>query len=563
MKYSQLFGKTIKEASREENSVNAQLLTRGGFVQKVAAGIYNYLPLGLRVLAKIENIIREEMNAIDGQEVSMPILHPIELWQTTGRDKTAADILYRTKGAGDHDFVLGPSHEETVTPLAGSYIRSYKDLPLSLYQIQWKFRNEPRAKSGVLRGREFGMKDMYSFHVSEEDLDKYYERAKEAYLKVYKRMGLTAYMIEAPGGIFSDKTSHEFSIKTPAGEDTVIICDKCGFAQNLEIAEGKMDEPHDKNEKEAAMKEIDAVRGLTVEANAKFHNVPDWKILKSVVYKAGDGFIGVCIRGDLEVSDTKLGAFLHEQNIRPATPEELKELGLVQGFISPVKNNKIPFVGDHSIENIKNFATGANALNKDLINVNVGRDFTVKEFASFASVTDNFTCSKCGGSLRAEKAVEAGNIFKLGTKYSKDFLVYFTDEKGERKLCTMGCYGIGTTRLVGTIVESSHDEHGIIWPKSVAPYLVHLITLSGDETVAKAAEKLYKDLSNEGIEVLFDDRDESAGRKFADADLIGNPLRLVISSKTLANGTCEWRARTEKNIEFVPLKDVVKKVKEF
>ena len=329
MRYSRLFGKTKLTAPHDADSVNAKYLTQGGFIEKVAAGIYDFLPLGQRVLEKVKQIIREEMNKIDGQEILMPSLHPIEFWQTTGRDKTATDILYRTKGAGDKDFVMAPSHEEMVTPLAKKFVQSYKDLPFAVYQIQTKFRDEPRAKSGLLRGREFGMKDMYSFHTDEKDLDVYYERVKETYMNVYRRCGLEAHVVEASGGIFSDKFSHEFSVATPAGEDTIIVCKKCSTAQNLEIAE----------------------------------------------------------------------------NIR--TPEK-----------------------------------------------------------------PNLTCHRCGDLMEELKAVEAGNIFKLGTKYSKDFDLYFTNENGERKHVIMGCYGIGTTRLVGTIVESSHDEKGIIWPKMVAPYHV-------------------------------------------------------------------------------------------
>ncbi len=415
MRYSQLFGKTRLTAPHDADSVNARFLTKGGFVDMLAAGIYQYLPLGQRVLEKIKQIIREEMNAVSGQEILMPALHPLEIWETTGRNKTADEILYRTKGAGDKDFVFAPSHEEAVTPLAKKYVQSYKDLPFAVYQLQTKFRNEPRAKSGVLRGREFGMKDMYSFHTDEHDLDEYYERVKQAYLRVYERCGVKAYVVEASGGIFSDKFSHEFSVITPAGEDTIFVCEKCGTAQNAEVVEG----------------------------------------------------------------DAKSG----------------------------------------------------------------------------------YRCRQCSGALKQEKAIEAGNIFKLGTKYAKDFELYFTDEKGERKLVTMGCYGIGTTRLVGTIVEASHDEKGIIWPKTVAPYQVHLLMLGADPGVKSAAEKLYNDLQEKNVEVLFDDRDESAGKKFNDADLIGLPLRIVVSNRTLKENGVEWKLRTEKEGRVVALTDAVRSIK--
>jgi prolyl-tRNA synthetase len=580
MRYSQLFGKTKKTIPHDSDSVNARLLTQAGFVDKLAAGIYNYLPLGMRVLSKINTIIREEMNKVDGQEVLMPCLHPIELWEATGRTKTCDEILYRTKGAGDKDFVLGPSHEETVTPLAGKYVQSYKDLPLSLYQIQTKFRNEARAKSGVLRGREFGMKDMYSFHTDEKDLDEYYERVKQAYMNVYERCGLKAYTVQASGGIFSDKFSHEFSVETPAGEDTIILCEKCNIAQNLEIAEGKVHDPSKKDEEELPMEEVPVKRGFSITESAKVHSAPEWKVLKSVVYKTDAGFIGVAIRGDLQVNENKLSKYLGNKPVIAATPEELKTLGLVQGFISPVgephvmggvmhaaevkvKGHAIPlpFIADHSIRNVKNFVTGANKNQVDLINVNEGRDFVIKDFTDLVAVEKGFKCSKCDQPLSEVKAIEAGNIFKLGTKYSKDFDLFYTDENGERKLIVMGCYGIGTTRMVGTIVEACHDEKGIIWPSSVAPFRVHLVKLGGGEEVIAKAEEVYKILQDENVEVLFDDRDESAGVKFNDADLIGLPVRVVISDRSLKEGSAEVKLRKEKESTLIKLENLIKEVK--
>jgi prolyl-tRNA synthetase len=562
MKYSKLFGKTRHSAPHDADSVNAQLLTQAGFVEKQSAGIYNFLPFGLRVLSKVNQIIREEMNAIDGQEILMPALHSREVWKVTGRDKTMEDVLYRTKGTDAQEFVLGPSHEEIVTPLVKKYVQSYKDLPMAVYQIQTKFRDEPRAKSGLLRGREFGMKDLYSFHLDEKDLDKYYERAKKAYMNVYKRCGLEAYMIEASGGAFSDKFSHEFSIVTPAGEDTIILCEKCGSAQNLEVAEGKVVDPDQIKEKESELKEIDIKRGLSVAENAKAHNVPDWKILKTVVYEIeGEGLVGVCIRGDLNVNEYKLVKYFGKQ-LRPASPEILKKAGLVQGFISPVnlKGVKIRFVADHSIKNVKNFVTGANKLNRDLVGVNIGRDFQISDFADFLEVRGSFKCAKCGGKLKELKAIEAGNIFKLGTKFSEACGFKVTDASGKQVPVAMGCYGIGSTRLVGTIVEASHDENGIIWPKNVAPYSIHIVSLGDDPSVIKAAEKLYADLVKKGAEVLYDDRDVSAGVKFKDADLIGIPLRIVVSKRTLEKKSVGWKERAKKEEKMVTLAKVVAEV---
>ncbi len=559
MKYSKFFGKTRHDAPCDAGSVNARLLTQAGFAEKMAAGIYNILPLGQRVMKKIQGIIREEMDGVGGQELLLPALHPIDVWDTTGRTVTMDDVLYRTKGAGNKDFVFAPSHEEAVTPLAAKYIQSYKDMPMSVYQIQTKFRDEPRAKSGLLRGREFGMKDMYSFHTSEEDLDMYYSTVIDAYLRVFERCGLYAHVIEASGGAFSDKFSHEFSIETPAGEDTIIICKDCETAQNLEVAEGKVADPDEKEEKEKKMERVEIERGFSVKDNAEAHDVPEFKILKTVVYEVdGGGLLGVVIRGDLNVSGSKLERYL-KKSVHPASPETLKKAGLVQGFISPVNVPEkvgISFIGDHSITNVNNFVTGGNEAGVDLVNVNQGRDFIINDMVDLVEVSSGFLCSKCNKPLTELKAVEAGNIFKLGTKFSEDFGLKYSDNEGNVKPVVMGCYGIGTTRLMGTVVEASHDANGIIWPISIAPYHVHLVSLGEDE----AAEKLYSELEGAGVEVLFDDRDERAGVKFKDADLIGIPFRIVVSKRTLESDSVELKGRDESDGKMVMIKDLVKEI---
>ncbi|MBU1151230.1 proline--tRNA ligase [Patescibacteria group bacterium] len=564
MKYSKLLGKTRYDVPCDADSKNAALLTQAGFVERLAAGIYNYLPLGMRVLKKISQIIREEMDAVGGQEILMPTLHPMEIWEKTGRHLTMTDILFKTAGAGGKDFILGPSHEETVTPLVKNHVLSYKDLPMSVYQLQAKFRNEPRAKSGVLRGREFGMKDMYSFHTSEEDLNEYYDRVMEAYLKVYERCGLKAYVIEASGGAFTDQISHEFSVLTEAGEDTILISDDSSVAQNMEIAIGEPNGEMIEDEKEKDLELVDIERDASIKANAVAHGVPEWKILKTVVYEVEDvGLVGVVIRGDLNVNEHKLENYL-QKRVRSADSEKLKEIGLAPGYISPVGMSDkidISFIADKSVEAVTNFVTGANEYGKDYINVNVGRDFVVKEFVDLVEVEGGF--KKDGKELKAYKAIEAGNIFKLGTKYSDAFGFKFTDSDGKQKPVIMGCYGIGTTRLVGTIVEASNDENGMIWPKSVAPYAVHIVSVGSDEAVMEAASKLYEDLQKAGVEVLFDDRDESPGVKFKDADLLGMPLRLVVSKKTLEQDSVEWKLRAGGDVEMMKNADVLARVKEF
>lgn len=548
MRYSLLFGKTRMHAPADADAANARFLMQGGFIEREAAGIYNFLPLGYRVLKKINEIIREEMNALGGQEIFMPVLHPRENWIQTGRDESMKNILYRTKGAGESDFILGPSHEEIVTPLAKKFIRSYKDLPISLYQIQTKFRNEPRAKAGILRGREFGMKDMYSFHSTSEDLDYYYEKVKAAYLRIYERMGLKVYVVEASGGPFSDKFSHEFAVRTPVGEDTILLCESCNFAQNLEIAQAFLEVPEGAEEKEKPLKEVDAPRGKSIAEGTKLHGIPPWKILKTVVYKMTDGLLGVCIRGDLEINQDKLEKFLGAE-VRIANPEDLKQAKLAVGFISPI-NSSISFIADHSIKHVKNFCTGANKPHRDVLNANLGRDFQIKTFAHFADVP--LKCPQCKKPVKEEKAIEAGNIFKLGTKFSEAFNLTYTDNSGEAHPIAMGCYGIGNTRLMGTIVEASHDEKGIIWPASVAPYRVHLLHIGKEEEVKSQAEDFYKTLLENKVEVLYDDRDESAGKKLADADLIGIPLRVVVSKKTLEKNGVEVKKRNEKDAKIIP-----------
>ena len=414
MLQSKLFYKTSKEISEEEKSINAKLLTRAGFVDKLMAGAYTYLPLGLKVLEKIKKIIREEMNVIGGQEILMPALTPKENWVKTGRwDKI--DVLFKVKGTGDKEYALGSTHEEIVTPLVKKIVNSYKDLPVAVYQIQDKFRDEPRAKSGLLRGREFSMKDLYSFHANEADLDKYYEEAKEAYSKIFKRCRLDALVVEASGGTFS-KYSHEFQVLTESGEDIIYYCGKCSYAQNREISE----------------------------------------------YKAGD------------------------------------------------------------------------------------------------------KCPKCGGEMKEGKAIEVGNIFKLKTKFSEAFDLNFLDKDGKKKLVIMGCYGIGPSRVMGSIAEVSHDEKGIIWPAEVAPFDIHLIALFGkdekkNEEVGKESGKLYESLQKEGFDVLYDDREEvSAGVKFGEADLFGIPTRLVISEKTLDKDSVEVKKRNSAEMELVKTNQLIK-----
>jgi len=557
MLQSKLFGKTQKQPPKDEVSVNAQLLTQAGFIDKLAAGIYSYLPLGLKVLNKIKNIVREEMEAIGGQEILLPALTPKANWQTTGR-WNSLDILFKLKGAGDKDFALGPTHEEIVTPLAKKFINSYKDLPVTIYQIQDKFRNEPRAKSGLLRGREFSMKDFYSFHQDQKSLEEYYEKVLAAYLKIFARCGLDVKIVEASGGSFSHR-SHEFQVFTPYGEDIVFSCPNCGINQNREIAVGNPNVPEAK-EDQKKMEKVAVKRGKSVKEDVALFNLSMYKSLKNVVYKTKDGLLAVAIRGDLSVSDVKLAAYLNDFKIRMASDEELKKAGLVPGFISPVKNTKLKFIADNSITTVNNFLTGANEIDKDYINANLGVDFEIKQIGDFAEIISGYTCQECNHKLVENKAIEVGNIFKLNDRFSNPFDLKYIDEKGKNQTVLMGCYGIGPSRVMGSVVEVYHDKNGIVWPKNVTPADVHLLQIGPDKAVANMAQKVYDKLLKAGIDVLFDDRqDSTTGQKFADADLIGIPVRLVVSAKT--GEKVEIKNRNSDQAELLSLEEAISMIK--
>ncbi len=559
MKYSQLFVKTQKEVPSLENSKNAELLIRAGFIRKELAGVYSYLPLGLRVLRKIENIIREEMDKVGAQEILMPSLATKEAWSKTGR-WDSVPILFKVDIAGGGQATLAPTHEETVTPLVQQYSSSYKDFPICVYQIQTKFRNEERAKSGLLRGREFLMKDAYSFHLSSEDFEQYYEKMKQVYFDIYNRLGLghLTKIVAASGGAFS-KYSHEYQTLCDIGEDMIFIDKKTGEAFNKEIAQGIADDKNVKD-KELKFEEKPTVREFSVEASAKAHGVQEWQILKSVVFKAEkSGLILVAIRGDLEVSELLLADTVQEK-IRAATPEELATAGLAQGFISPVET-KLKVIGDESLKTVKNFVTGANKKNVDAINANVGRDFKVNMWGNFATPTERFT-SLAGNTLIQKNAIEVGNIFPLSTQFSKSFGFTIHDETGKILPIIMGCYGIGVSRIMGALVEIFHDERGIVWPKQVAPFQIYLAGLGKDDKVFETCDRVYAELMKSGIEVFYDDRRDKKvgpGQKFSDHELMGIPTRVVISDRTLEDGEAEVVQRENlKDVKRVKIEEVRK-----
>jgi len=560
MRFSRLFGKTLRQAPAEAESVSHQLLLRAGMIAQEAAGVYSYLPLGWRSLRKIEQIIREEMDKAGGQELMMPALQPFELWQQSGRDVSFGKTLFTLTDRKEHQLALGPTHEEVISDLAHRYVQSYRDLPLLLYQIQTKFRDEPRPRGGLLRVREFTMKDLYSFDVDEAGLDESYEKMAQAYKNIYARLGLPALMVEADSGAIGGKDSHEFMVITETGEDEVIYCPNCGYAANAERA---------KSAKERVnggvllpLEEVATPGAKTIEEVATFLGVSATQTLKAVFYSADNEFIVVVIRGDLGVNETKLKNTLKCSELRLAVESEVEEAGVVAGFASPIGISKVRVVADDSITLGSNFIAGANKPGYHFRNANYPRDFQVDLMTDIALARPGDSCPKCGSKLSSSRGLEVGHIFKLGTFLSESFQVFFLDRDGVSRPAIMGCYGIGVGRLLAAIVEQSHDDKGIILPLSVAPYQVYLCPLYLDNpVVASTAEDIYQKLEEQGIEVLYDDRNESPGVKFNDADLLGIPLRLTLSPRTLKSQSIEAKWRTEKEAQLLPLENVAVKIK--
>jgi prolyl-tRNA synthetase len=565
MRFSKHFGKTLRQAPAEAESISHQLLLRAGMIAQEATGIYSYLPLGWRVLKKIENIIREEMDKAGGQELMLPVLQPFELWQQSGRYVSFGKSLFTLTDRKEHTLALGPTHEEVITDLVHRYVQSYRELPLLLYQIQTKLRDEPRPRGGLLRVREFIMKDLYSFDADEAGLDESYQKMSQAYRDIYARLGLPTLMVEADSGAIGGKDSHEFTVITETGEDEVIYCSGCGYAANAEKAQfAKTVETVILSEAKnlLPLEEIATPGAKTIEEVAGFVGVPTNQTLKAVFYSADGEFIFVIIRGDMEVNETKLRNALKCSELRLATESEVNEIGLVAGFASPIDVKGAKVIADDSITLGSNFIVGANKPGYHLRNANYPRDFQVDLLADIALARPGDSCPKCGGELSSARGIEVGHVFKLGTFISERFGASFLDNDGKSRPIVMGCYGIGLGRLLAAIVEQNHDDKGIIWPLSTAPYQAYLCPLHLDKAdVAPTAERIYQELQKEGIEVLFDDRDESPGVKFNDADLLGIPLRLTLSPRTLQSRSIEAKWRTEKEAQLLPLENLVVQVK--
>ncbi|WP_029520415.1 proline--tRNA ligase [Persephonella sp. IF05-L8] len=536
MRASQFFMPTLKEAPSEAEVPSHIYLVRAGFIRQLAAGLYEYLPLGFKVLKKIEGIIRKYMDEAGALEVLLPILTPAELWQETGRWDVYGKELFRVEDRKGRMFALGPTHEETITDLVRKNIRSYKDLPKNFYQIQTKFRDEARPRYGLIRGREFIMKDAYSFDVSEEMAIKSYEIMKETYKKIFDELGLDYLMVEADTGAIGGKFSHEFVVKVPNGEAHIVYCEKCGYAANVEAAKYEFELDKLPPEEEKPLEKVHTPNVSSVEEVAQFLGVSPKKIVKTLVYILDDGSaVAVVIRGDRELNETKLANYFNVIDARLATSEELEKLGIVEGFVGPIGID-IPVYADVSVKDLYNFVVGANEKDYHYINVNIPRDFKPVEFVDFSTAREGDPCPVCKAPLKETTGLEVGHIFLLGTKYSEAMKAYFVDKDGREKPIIMGCYGIGVSRLMAAAVEQNHDENGIIWPENIAPFKLQILALNvKDNQIKDIAENIYQKAKEKGIEVLYDDRDMSPGAKFKDADLIGIPYRIVVGKKVKEN----------------------------
>ena len=546
VRWSRYFLPTWKEEPAEADLPSHKLMLRAGLIRPLAAGIYTYLPFGWRALRKIETIVREEMDAIGGAELHMPVVHPAELWAKTGRLETAGSQLVRFQDRAGREMVLGPTHEEVVTDLARREIQSWRQLPLMLYQIQTKFRDEPRARGGLVRVREFTMKDGYSFHEDTDDLDRYYPEVYRAYLTIFRRCGLATVPVEADSGMMGGSGSHEFMLPNEQGEDTFVLCDGCGYAANREGATAVKDA--DPDAAPQAVTEVATPGCQTIEAVAHALGVPTRKTAKAVFYRMGKKLVFVVIRGDHEVNEAKLARALGTAELAPATEEEIAAVGAVPGYASPIgiSGDGVVVVADDSIPPARNLVAGANKEGFHLRNVNFPRDFQASLVADVALARDGDRCARCGGTLRVQRGVELGHIFKLGTKYSQSLDATFLDREGRARPLIMGCYGIGIGRLLAAVLEAHHDEDGIVWPGSVAPFHVLVAVLNPKEPEPLAyAASVAEHLAQAGLDVLLDDRERTAGEKFHDAKLLGIPVLAVIGPRSLRKGEVDLERRRD------------------
>jgi prolyl-tRNA synthetase len=559
MRMSKLFGLTLREAPSGVEVSSHGLLLRAGFIRQLAAGIFSYLPLAKRSIGKIEKILREEMDAAGGQEVSMPVVQPAEVWERSGRYTATGQELVRLSDRRNREMVLAMTHEEIVAGLAASEVDSYQRLPRLVYQIQTKFRDDQRPRAGLIRAREFTMKDAYSLDRDEAGLDEQYDTLYEAYFRIFARCGLPALAVGADVGIMGGSMAHEFMYLAPVGEDTILISDGCGYTANRQVA--RFRKPIAETEEQRPIEKVSTPDANTIESLARFLQIPESRTAKAVFLVAmvdgSERFVFAVVRGDMELNETKLANAVRASELRPALPEEVRAVGAEPGYGSPLGVEGALIIVDDAIPASPNLVAGANEEGFHFLNANYGRDFEANIVADIAAAGDGSLCPECGNVMRAERGVEVGNIFKLGTRYSEAFGASFLDSDGERKPVVMGSYGIGVGRLLACIAEEHHDEDGLTWPVSVAPYQVHMVAAE----VGEVAEGLYEGLVSAGVEVLYDDRRESLGAKFKDADLIGAPIRLTLTPRSLQKGGVEIKARRDAEGYAVPIQEALAAVR--
>lgn len=552
MKTSQMLIPTLREDPGEAEVVSHRLMLRAGMIRKTAAGIYTYLPLGLRVIRKIERIVREEMNRAGAQEVLMPIASPAELWRETGRWDFYGKELFRFKDRHERDFCLGPTHEEVITDLVRREVRSYRQLPLNCYQIQTKFRDEIRPRFGLMRGREFIMKDAYSFDRDEEGAKRSYQSMYDAYHRIFTRCGLTFRAVEADSGLIGGSSSHEFMVLADTGEESVVYTDDGAYAANVERAE--LPPPIDTPLEHARPLNKVATPGVgTVEEVAAYLKVEPHRIVKTLIYKAAKELVAILIRGDHTANEVKIKKVLGVMDLELADANTvMKSTGAPIGFAGPIGLQHVRVVADYAVKALSNFVVGANEVDIHYLDANWNRDFAVEQFADLRNAQAGDAAPRGTGTLKVAKGIEVGHVFMLGTKYSRSMNATFLDPQGQEQFAVMGCYGIGIGRTAASSIEQNHDAKGILWPVPIAPFHVHLLPLSQSAHVTQAAQSLYDSLTQAGVEVLWDDRDERAGVKFNDADLIGAPYHLVIGEKGLAQGTVELKERKTGEVKRIP-----------
>lgn len=559
MRMSKLFSQTLRDRPSEAEIPSHELLLRAGFIRQLAAGIFTILPLAQRSITKIEDIMREEINAIGGQEITMPVVHPADIWKETNRWYEVGSEMGRFKDKAGRDMVLAMTHEEVVADLVRNEIQSYRQLPQLIYHIQTKWRDDPRPRAGLIRVREFTMKDSYSLDKDWDGLDEQYRHHYQAYFNIFHRCALPVIAVKSDVGMMGGKMAHEFMYLTPVGEDTLLLCDNCSYSANRQIAH--FQKPKPEAEELLPVEKVETPEMKTIEGLAKFLDVPKARTAKAVfmmgTFTEGqeehDRFVFAIVRGDMDLNETKLTNAIKAKELRAATEEEIIAIGAVPGYASPVDIEDALIVVDDLIPDSPNLVAGANEEGYHLRNVNLGRDYEADVIADITAAEEGAPCPECGAAMKSSRGIEVGNIFKLGTRYSEAMGCTFLDQDGKEQYVVMGSYGIGSGRLLAAIAEEYNDKDGLIWPISVAPYDVHLLGLKGAEA---QAESVFKELSDAGIEVLFDDRQESPGVKFTDADLIGIPIRLTVSERSLAKDSVEIKRRDQDAAELVPIEEI-------